>query len=93
VLWPRLVGEWLRPPLVVIWDRRAFRWYLNQNVALCTAGERSNAQPAWSGDCFPSIEVLRVADGTTQVLGRVDDAGAEAMNGFVTKLYNMTMVC
>jgi len=53
----------------------------------------SGLETVWSGDCFPSIEVMRVSGGTTDVIGRVSDAGAEAMFGGVTNVYNFFGVC
>jgi hypothetical protein len=53
----------------------------------------NTVQPSWTGDCFPSLEVLRVADGTTQVIGRVSHAGAWSMIGGVSKINHLRGGC
>ncbi len=50
-------------------------------------------ETTWEGDCFPSLEVMRVVGGRSSVIGRVDDAGAESMIGGVTNLYNFVGLC
>lgn len=53
----------------------------------------STAEVSWKGDCFPSIEVMRVKDGTSESIGRVRDAGADAMIGTATNFYNLIGSC
>ena len=53
----------------------------------------SFVETTWSGDCFPSIEVMRAKDGTSESIGRVRDAGADAMIGTATNFYNLIGSC
>jgi hypothetical protein len=53
----------------------------------------SSFDVAWSGDCFPSIEVMRVTGGTTQVIGRVSDIGAWGMIGGYTDVAHFFGAC
>ena len=53
----------------------------------------SSFDATWSGDCFPSVEVMRVSGGTTEVIGRVGDAGAWSMIGLYSKAVHFLGGC
>jgi RHS repeat-associated protein len=62
----------------------AFRARADGNLDFAFKDGGSWLEPSWTGDCFPSLEVMRRAEGTTQVIGRVSHAGASSMVGAVT---------